>query len=727
MKPRDLKRELETLFAALSPETSLTLRQIAQRLRLHGNVAGRIQKALNPLVKSGAVQLQSGNRYGAPSSGKLVTGEIHVVRSGRGFLSHPDYPAGIPVDAASLKTALPGDRVTVRLPNQMAVPGERQPSAEVIQVLETGRAELVGTVRMQGQATRVVPIDPVYPKPFRVRDLKGAVDGDRVLLAVERWTDSSRDPEGSIVEVIGPEDKPSIDTEVVVRHYRLKTEFPAIVRQEAETVSTRVTDPGPRLDLRDQWVLTIDPVRARDYDDALSMEKDAQGNRVIGVHIADVSHFVTPGSALDHEARERGNSIYFPDRVIPMLPEQLSNGICSLRPDEDRLAFSVFIHVDAHGRVLFSEFARSIIRSRLRLNYEMAMRWLEGKPAKMDKIPSAAGTLLHELDRVAQQWRGIRMSAAALDLDLPEIEILMDSTGAMNGVRSVPYDRSHQLVEECMVGANEAVATALAGSGIPVLSRYHGPPDEAKLDELQAQLIEWGYTPGNLKHPPVLASFLHSLADDPLAYHARMAVLRGLKRAIYTGSFHGHFGLSKAHYCHFTSPIRRYPDLVIHRQLAHWLDRTVGDRTRKGRGGIHYPVAELDRVGLHCSNTERVADEAERTVNEIKVYRYLDQQRKAGTPVELDGIIVNVLRFGFFVDVPSLQIQGLVQARSLSNAYVHHEPQQNRLRSDRQTYAIGQRVKVRVVGVDIDSRRVDFEMSGSDKYDAVPRKRRTRR
>jgi ribonuclease R len=545
-----------------------------------------------------------------------------------------------------------------------------------------------------------VPLDPVYRQNVYVSDAGGAKAGDRVVVRFTNWESRHVSPEGEIVEVIGPADNPTLDTTAIMRQHGYEAEFPEAVLREAESASRLADHAGTREDLRDRLILTIDPERARDFDDALSLERDAQGRRVLGVHIADVAHFVRPGTALDAEALKRGNSVYFPDRVIPMLPEQLSNGICSLNPGVDRLTFSAFLTLSDDGAVVARRFAKTIIRSRYRMTYEEAMATLaKGCDAKKTggRLSAEAIDLLLALDVAAQQIRARRFRQFALDLDMPECEVVMGPDGMIRDIRTVVNDRSHQLVEECMVAANEAVAAELRRRGVPLISRVHEAPDEGKLEMLEADLAALGYKPGNLADREGIARFLDKVRTDPLASFLRMAVLRSMKRAMYVAGKTGHFGLAKTNYAHFTSPIRRYPDLTVHRQLDALLS-----------GGAPSSGQDLTVTADHCTQTEWRADEAERSVEEIKKFRYLQQMldRKNNTP--LDGVVVRALNFGLIVELSSLQVQGLVHISTISDRLVTYDPNRMQLRDGKRTFKVGQKVRVVVKKVDFPARKIDF-------------------
>ncbi len=705
MKDEALKNDILQLLHGAA-EGPLTATEISAGLNLRGAARKRLQKWLAAMVKQGDIVRLRGNRYALGQKAGLATGTLDIARSGNGYVTGPDCPQGVFVRQEDLSTALPGDRVVVRLHTDAprgrknragAAGGAERAAGKIIRILERGRHDIVGTVRLTGRLVFVIPINPDYRQSFGVADAKGAKPGDRVVVRFVQWASKHVSPEGEIIEVLGPEDDPSVDTLSIMRHYGLSGTFERKVVREAESVSALMDEPGEREDLRGLYVLTVDPARARDFDDALSLERDSENRPVLGVHIADVSHFVREGSSLDAEARARGCSVYFSDQVIPMLPEQLSNGVCSLRPGEDRLAFSVFLTLGSHGEVLSRRFARTRIRSSLRLTYEQAMDCLSGKAVK--NVPRKAQRLLGELDRTAQQFRARRLRKHALDLDIPECEIMLGNDGMISGIRLVPYDASHQLVEECMVAANEAVAAELAQRRVRIISRLHPPPSYSRIEDLTAELLALGHTPGDLTKPRNLARFLRSVKDDPLAHHARIAVLRSMKRAIYSAEDTGHFGLAKQWYAHFTSPIRRYPDLVLHRQLASAL--VSGTRGQPGHD-------ELESIALACTDREQTAEEAERAVTEIKKFRYLQQQLDMQSPVTYEATVVNVSNFGLFVELSELQVQGLVHVSTLSERFVRYSRKTQSLRAGKRQYRLGQKLRVSVIDVDFDKRQIDF-------------------
>jgi len=715
MKSNTSKEEIAIryLFES-SPETAWDKRGIIQTLGLRGKQIKHLSDLLFRMVRDGAiVPTRKGCAYILAKEADLATGALRMARNGAGNVVDRNTGKPVWIEAEDLGTALSGDIVTIRISRCGT-----EPKGKVIKIVERSPHDIVGTLFNTGKHFYVVPLNPVYRNDFVVPSTNGAKPGDRVVMRFTGWENRHVAPEGEIVDVIGPADKPSLDTLVVMKQFDLPEAFPAAVIAEAEKVSQRVARPGARLDLRKAYIITVDPATARDFDDAISLEFDARGNRVLGVHIADVSHFVRPDSALDQEARQRGTSVYLVDKVIPMLPEQLSNGACSLRPDEDKLTFSAFMTFDGGGKMIERRFARTRIRSKLRLNYEQAMAVIAGeKPEGLERVPRETVALLKDTWKLAAQLRERRFSMAALDLEVPEAEVVLDDQSRMTGVVIRPYDESHQLIEECMVAANEAVATELWTRGIKILARLHEPPDADKLDELKTNLALLGFHTGNLANPQVLAKFLKDTHDHPLRYHAHTMVLRSMKRALYSAEKIGHFGLAKTYYAHFTSPIRRYPDLVLHRQLADYLD---------GKGG-KLPQEYLTSTATLAIEREQVADDASRQLIEIKKFRFLQQQLDEQKPLEYRAVIAKCTNYGAFIDIPDLAMGGLIHISNLSNQFVRFNPSSETLNAGDITYRIGTVVKVHVVKVDFDARHADFTLANPPPATETPRRERPKR
>lgn len=489
---------------------------------------------------------------------------------------------------------------------------------------------------------------------------------------------------------------PREDTAAVMKFYNLPKAFPRAVLEEARALPREVIADG-RLDLRKKYIFTCDPVTARDYDDALSCETDRRGNSILGVHIADVSRYVTPGSAIDREACKRSTSVYLADRVVPMLPEELSNGLCSLVPGEDRYAFSVFMTFDKTGEMIARSFAKSVIRSRRRFTYEQVMTLLEG--GNVPGVASRERRTVTAISSLARQLRDKRFAAGALDLDIPEADVQLDAAGEMTGIVLRPNDASHQMIEECMVAANEAVAKELWTKGIKILARLHETPDPEKILLLRTELRGAGVKAGDISKPKVFSRLLTTIRRHPLYPTLAMMVLRSMKRACYDSTTIGHFGLAKKYYAHFTSPIRRYPDLTLHRQLADYL---AGHKAQ-------VPPRTLAAWAEHASAAEERAAEAERALLEMKKFRLLDDQIAHRQIVEYPAVVSKCLPFGCFVEIPDLAVSGLVHVSALSRRFVRYNESDGTLSAPGGgSWRPGDTLRVHVAKVDFKQHRIDF-------------------
>src|SRR5438309_6920206 len=521
---------------------------IAHKLGLTGGERVRLRKILRELERSGEIARIRKNRYVLPAEADLVTGTLSIHQAGYGFLiiETPGEP-DIFIAAENTGTAMHGDRVVARITRDEAYARAKdrrgRQEGRVIRILERARDTIVGTLQHSRNFYYVVPDDPrlvhdVYVQlPARAKLPKAPGRGDKVVVRLEPWESRHVNPEGEIIELLGAASGPGVDMLSIIRKYDLPTEFPRAVVDAAnripETIGTRMLE--GREDLREKFIVTIDPDDARDFDDAIHVDKiDNQGWR-LGVHIADVSAYVNPDSALDREARRRGNSVYLPDRVIPMLPERLSNGVCSLNPGVDRLTHSAFIHFDKNGVAKSARFSRSVIRSAHRLTYKQAYAILSSPPR--DQL----GERLHLAWKLASLLRRKRFEHGALDLDFPEVKVHVDANGEPLKLERVENDESHQLIEECMLAANETVARELKKRAIPTIYRVHENPDPEKLAEYREFALSFNYKVGDLTHRAELQRLLASIRGKPEEQALKIALLKSLKRARYFPQPLGHY------------------------------------------------------------------------------------------------------------------------------------------------------------------------------------------
>lgn len=693
---------------------------IGRKLGLSGTERVALRKSLRELERAGEIARIRKNRYVLPAEADLVAGKLSIHQAGYGFLT-PETPGqpDIFIAAENIGTAMHGDRVVARISRDSPddrIKGRRE--GRVIRILERAHDTIVGTLQRSPNFYYVVPDDPrfvhdVYVRPVAaVYDRRGRVTpkedrrsqtaatvGDKVVVRLEAWESRHVNPEGEIIEVLGPASAPGVDMLSIIRKFHLTAQFPKDVLEQAERISEQVDarQLEEREDLRKEFIVTIDPDDARDFDDAIQVEKTKSGWR-LGVHIADVAAYVEPGSALDREARRRGNSVYLPDRVIPMLPERLSNGVCSLNAGVDRLTRSVFIHFDKHGVVKSARFARSVIRSAQRLTYKQAYSILSSPPR--DQL----GERLHLAWELASLLRRKRFEHGGLDLDFPEVKVWVDKQGHPVRLERVENDESHQLIEEFMLAANEAVARELKKRAIPTIYRVHENPDPEKLAEYREFVLSFDYRVGDLTHRGELQRLLAAIRGKPEEQALKVALLKSLKRARYDPQPLGHYGLAKTNYLHFTSPIRRYADLVVHRSLG---------RDAAARRPYHMDMGEIASIAEHISATERNAADAEIDAAQMKKLEFFQRQLDQRNPQIFRAAIVDVRNYGVMVELPDALITGLIHVSSLTDDFYLFEPARRQLigRRSRKRFKIGDEVSVFVARVDTFKRQVDFAIA----------------
>jgi ribonuclease R len=703
--------------------------EIAQTLRAKGRDRVMVRQTLRELEHAGDIVRIRKNRYVLPAEADLVTGKLSIHQAGFGFLAQEK--SGEPdifIAAENTGTAMNGDRVVVRvsrdIPQRRAKDGHRQ-EGRVIRILERARNTIVGTLQQSKNFYYVVPDDPrlvhnVYVQvPPRTKLPRAPMRGDKVVVRLEDWQSRHVNPEGEIIEVLGRADAPGIDMLSIIRKYGLPTEFPKSVTDEANRISKSVEQQmiEGREDLREKFIVTIDPDDARDFDDAIDVEKiDNDGGWRLGVHIADVSAYVTPDSALDREAKRRGNSVYLPDRVIPMLPERLSNGVCSLNPGVDRLTFSAFIEFDKNGRAKHARFARTVIRSAKRLTYKEAYAILKSKP------DGELGRRLHIAWELASLLRRKRFEHGSLDLDFPEVKVYVDQNGKPIRLERIENDESHQLIEEFMLAANEAVARELRHRSIPTIYRVHEDPDPEKLGEYREFILSFGYRVGDLSHRKEIQRFLASVRGKPEEQALKIGLLKSLKRARYAAQPLGHYGLAKANYLHFTSPIRRYADLVVHRTLGRdvALQRPRSsqrdDPTKIDPPSRRYGVTSIGQVeslAQHISDTERNAADAEIESVRLKKLQFFQEQLDQRNPQVFRAAIMDVRNYGLVVELPDALVTGVVHVSTLEDDFYRFDAAQRRLvgRRTNRRYKVGDEVRVFVARVDTFKQQIDFAIA----------------
>jgi ribonuclease R len=676
----------------------LSADNLRRHLRLQHRPEEEFLAVLRKLESSGQIARIKGDRFIRPAEADLIPGRIRMNRAGKGFLQPDDSSLKeIAIAESATGTALHEDRVLVRRDERRKnFRAGDVDTGKVVRILERQRTQIVGTLRQGRHSLYVIPDDPrmphdVYVPPARDTGRPARV-GDKVVVELREWESRHTNPEGEIVEVLGAPDAEGVDMLSVLRQYNLPLHFPKAVLAEAQTIGSVVheTDLAGRLDCRRHRVITIDPDDAKDFDDAICLEKVSPEQWRLWIHIADVSHYVKPGTALDEEARKRGNSTYLVDRVIPMLPEALSNELCSLKPNVDRLTKSVDFLISNDGRVLSTKFHSAVIHSQRRFAYGQVLEILQRAPAA-DPIEQ----MLHQSHQLAQKIRRHRFKNGSLDLDFPETRIRLDEHGKISRIEKNENDVSHQLIEEFMLLANEAVAARLMSLRTPAIYRVHEEPDARRLQEYRQEVLAHHVQCGNLSHPAEVQKLLAKLGTIPIGSALKIGFLKSLMRACYSIEPLGHYGLAKKKYTHFTSPIRRYADLVVHRAL---FDKTA---TKAGA---------LKEIAEHISVTERNSADAERDSKDVKLFAFLKAQLESGEPVKYPALVTDVRNFGFFVDVPGLAMSGLVPLSLIEDDfYVFDEARRNLVgRHTRRAIRLGDKLTVQVAKVDCFKKQVDF-------------------
>lgn len=662
-------------------------------------------KVLESLEKEGIIIKTKNEKYALIDNDYLVVGILEGHERGFGFLIPNDKTReDIFIPAENMNGAMHGDKVIVNVIRRKEL-GKRE-EGEVIRILERSKKLIVGTFEDNRNFGFVVPDDPrigydIYiPKAFTLN----AKTNQKVVVEITSYPEPRRNPEGRVVEILGHIDDRGTDILSIVRQFDLPEEFPIKVQEAAKLIAQEIDEEEikRRVDLRDRNIFTIDGIDAKDLDDAVSIEKLENGNYYLGVHIADVSHYVKDRSVLDKEALERGNSVYLIDKVIPMLPKELSNGICSLNPNVDRLTLSVFMEIDKNGKVINHKIQESIIRSKQRLVYDDVSDFLENDDEEAKKKLENVADDLKMMEELCHILYEKRKRRGSIDFEFPETKIILDEKGIPIEVKKAERRIANRIIEEFMLVCNETIAEEFFWAEIPFLYRIHDEPSEEKMEAFNKIIHNFGYKlKGQDVHPKELQRLIEEIRGSKEETLISTLMLRSLRKAVYSSEPGIHFGLAAKYYTHFTSPIRRYPDLVIHRIIKAYLNGRLSENYLRSL------EIRLPEIADHTSMTERRAEEAEREVEDMKKAQYMTKY----IGEEFDGIISSLTNFGMFVQLDNT-IEGLVRFTSMLDDYYHFDEEKYHIIGERtnKIYRLGDPVRVRVIDADVIRRNIDFEL-----------------
>ncbi len=660
-------------------------------------------KILDSMEKEGVLIRNNKDKYGLINSDYLVVGKLQGHEKGFGFVIPNDKTKNdVFIPAENMNSAMNGDIVVANLTRRQE--GGRRQEGEIVRILERANETIIGTFEDNGNFGFLIPDEHriVYDIFIPKAQTAGAKNKQKVVVEITRWPELRRNPEGKVIEILGFLSEKGTDILSVIRQFKLPEDFPPKVQQQAEIVEEALTerDLEGREDLRGLTTFTIDGADAKDFDDAVSIELLDKGNYLLGVHIADVSHYVKQNSAMDKEALSRGNSVYLIDRVIPMLPKELSNGICSLNPRVDRLTLTVFMEIDKKGNVVDHKIVESVIKSKHRLIYDDVSDFLEKGEAK-EELKDILDDLTH-MHKLMQILNEKRERRGSIDFDFPETYIELDENGRPTDVRVAERRVANRMIEEFMLVTNETVAEEFYWAEIPFLYRIHEEPSAEKLQDFAKFIHNFGYSlKGKEIHPKELQLLTHEIKGKKEETVISTLLLRSLKKAIYSPESGIHFGLAAQYYCHFTSPIRRYPDLVIHRIIKDYL------KGKLNSDKINRWEKVMPEIAEHTSMTERRAEEAEREVDDLKKAQYMSER----IGEEFTGLVSSVTSFGLFVQLENT-IEGLVHFNNMEDDFYRFDEENYYIIGERtnRIYRLGDEVKIEVIGADIGKRTIDFRL-----------------
>ncbi|MDE3840074.1 ribonuclease R [Bacillus methanolicus] len=707
-----IQQHIDRLLQYMKDEAykPLTVQELEQAFGIEDSTTFKeFVKALVVMEEKGLVVRTRSNRYGLPEKMNLIRGKLSGHAKGFAFVI-PEEPGmdDIFIPPNETNNAMHGDTVLVRVSTESS--GQRR-EGTVVRIIERGTQQIVGTYSESKHFGFVIPDDKKFASDIFIPKSasKGAVEGHKVVVKLTTYPEGRKSAEGEVIKILGHKNDPGVDILSVIHKYGLPLSFPEEVLQQAnETPETiEESEIANRRDLRDEMIVTIDGEDAKDLDDAVTVTKLENGNYKLGVHIADVSYYVREGTPIDREAEERGTSVYLVDRVIPMIPHRLSNGICSLNPKVDRLTLSCIMEITPDGEVVNHEIFQSVIKTTERMTYHDVNKILVDKDEELRQRYEPLVPMFEMMEELASILRNKRMKRGAIDFDFKEAKIIVDEEGKPTDVVIRERSVAERLIEEFMLAANETVAEHFHWLDVPFIYRIHEDPKEDKLRRFFEFITNFGYIvkgTANHVHPRALQEIIEEVQGKPEEMVVSTVMLRSMQQAKYKPESLGHFGLSTDFYTHFTSPIRRYPDLIVHRLIRTYLIEGKMDPATREKWN-----ARLPDIAEHSSNMERRAVEAERETDELKKAEYMED--KIGQ--EFDGIISSVTNFGMFVELPNT-IEGLVHVSYMTDDYYRYDERHYAMIGERtgNVFRIGDEITVRVVNVNKDERSIDFEIVG---------------